>query len=267
VKNGRHCGFTLIELLVVIAVIALLAAILFPVFAQALEKGRQTSCLSNVKQIATAIMLYLQDHDEFFPPVVEIYPSDVWLFEGTWMKRLEPYTKNLGIFICPSSQYRDLNWQAGKPDLLFNYSFSPTIRSTPTGSDATDLTGAFGTAKWEGLGGYFGTKRIGYYSRIAPSHGLAEVARPAETVAINDHNSFDWGLTASQFYYPEPRHVREKDVELPNGLKYPSGLMNAVFCDGHAKALKQERLLEIRKDFTTRYGSPRDVYIHFWPYD
>jgi prepilin-type N-terminal cleavage/methylation domain-containing protein/prepilin-type processing-associated H-X9-DG protein len=269
VKHGHRRGFTLIELLVVIAVIAILAAILFPVFAQAREKARQTSCLSNVKQMATAMMMYTQDNDEVFPPVLGINPTDVWIYEASWMKRLEPYSKNLPLFTCPSSQFRDTNWQAGKGDLLFNYSFAPTIRATGTGTaDATNLSGAFGVALWEGLGGYYPpNRRVGFFTRAAPSRSLAEVARPAETVAINDHNSYDWGLTWSNFYYPEPRHIREKDVELANGEKYPSGLMNAVFCDGHAKAMKHERLLEIRKNFTSRYGAPRDVYIHFWPYE
>jgi prepilin-type N-terminal cleavage/methylation domain-containing protein/prepilin-type processing-associated H-X9-DG protein len=267
VKHGHRSGFTLIELLVVIAVIAILAAILFPVFAQAREKARQTSCLSNVKQMATAMMMYIQDNDEIFPPVMSVSPTDVWIYEASWIKRLEPYSKNLGMFICPSSNYHDTNWQAGKGDLLFNYSFTPTVRSTAQGADATNLSGAFGTALWEGLGGFSGSRRVGYYVRNATSHSLAEVARPAETVAINDHNSFDWGLTWSNFYYPEPRHIREADIVLPNGEKYPSGLINAVFCDGHAKALKHERLLEIRKGFTNKYGTPNDVYIHFWPYD
>jgi prepilin-type N-terminal cleavage/methylation domain-containing protein len=63
----RSRGFTLIELLVVIAIIAILAAILFPVFAQAREKARQASCLSNAKQMSTAVMMYAQDYDETFP--------------------------------------------------------------------------------------------------------------------------------------------------------------------------------------------------------
>src|SRR3989441_8541141 len=69
---GRRdrCGFTLIELLVVIAIIAILAAILFPVFAHAREKARQTSCLSNLRQLATGMAMYAEDSDGLYPPVV-----------------------------------------------------------------------------------------------------------------------------------------------------------------------------------------------------
>jgi prepilin-type N-terminal cleavage/methylation domain-containing protein len=96
-------GFTLIELLVVIAIIAILAAILFPVFAQARESARQTQCTNNQKQIATSVLMYVQDYDETFPmsayfgrnpqgqlALVAIY--DV----------LAPYIKNVDIFVCPS---------------------------------------------------------------------------------------------------------------------------------------------------------------------
>jgi prepilin-type N-terminal cleavage/methylation domain-containing protein/prepilin-type processing-associated H-X9-DG protein len=259
-------GFTLIELLVVIAIIALLAGILFPVFAQAREKGRQASCLSNTKQISTALLMYLSDYDEAFPQVAGLGANQRFFYEGSWMKRIEPYIRNLPLFVCPSSEFRRTDWQ-NNADILQNYSFSPTIRATTPPSDATRLTSAFGTALWEGLGGFTGVFRIGFFTRLANSHTLAEVARPAETVAINDHNTYDWGLTWSAFFYPEPRHIREKDTTLPSGETYPNGLINAVFCDGHAKAMKHEKLMEIRKGYTVRNGARQDVYIHFWPYD
>ncbi|MGE5532269.1 MAG: DUF1559 domain-containing protein [Bacteroidota bacterium] len=87
-------GFTLIELLVVIAIIAILAAILFPVFAKAREKARQSSCLSNVKQLALAEMSYCQDYDEMF--CMAYTPRAGFPF------LLQPYIKNTQLFMCPS---------------------------------------------------------------------------------------------------------------------------------------------------------------------
>src|SRR5215472_10879429 len=100
-------GFTLIELLVVIAIIAILAAILFPVFAQAREKARQTSCLSNEKQLALAIMMYVQDYDEHFPiyeyPFLNALndpPFDPPVIDATvgWNEEIYPYIKNVQLF-------------------------------------------------------------------------------------------------------------------------------------------------------------------------
>ncbi|MFO7947975.1 MAG: DUF1559 domain-containing protein [Armatimonadota bacterium] len=98
-------GFTLIELLVVIAIIAILAAILFPVFARAREKARQSSCLSNMKQIGLSIQMYIQDYDERLPRSLGYYnsdnkasnPQDLYWYEAT-----EPYIKNEQILLCPS---------------------------------------------------------------------------------------------------------------------------------------------------------------------
>ncbi|HVK03998.1 MAG TPA: DUF1559 domain-containing protein [Armatimonadaceae bacterium] len=85
-------GFTLIELLVVIAIIAILAAILFPVFAQAREKARQTACLSNSRQISLGFLQYVQDHDEMFPPSTF----------GIALFVTQPYIKSLEVWRCPS---------------------------------------------------------------------------------------------------------------------------------------------------------------------
>lgn len=93
-----HRGFTLIELLVVIAIIAILAAILFPVFAKAREKARQTSCLSNVRQIAMATLMYAEDYDECVPS------HSQGVTEATdWPHPILPYCKNIQIFRCPSA--------------------------------------------------------------------------------------------------------------------------------------------------------------------
>jgi prepilin-type N-terminal cleavage/methylation domain-containing protein/prepilin-type processing-associated H-X9-DG protein len=97
-------GFTLIELLVVIAIIAILAAILFPVFARAREKARQSSCLSNVKQIGLAFQQYKQDYDELWP--LMWWGGANWepASAGWWGGEITPYVKNAQIFRCPSKQ-------------------------------------------------------------------------------------------------------------------------------------------------------------------
>ena len=94
-RRLRAGAFTLIELLVVIAIIAILAAILFPVFAQAREKARQTSCLSNMKQISLGVHMYTQDYDETLPTL------EHGGHQG-WIDQIHPYTKNHDIRRCPS---------------------------------------------------------------------------------------------------------------------------------------------------------------------
>jgi len=103
-------GFTLIELLVVIAIIAILAAILFPVFARAREKAQQTSCLSNVKQLSLAVLMYVQDQDGRLPVVFWKEPDGT---KHYWVEVCDPYIKNPQIKKCP-------NW----PEYTFSYAFN-----------------------------------------------------------------------------------------------------------------------------------------------
>jgi prepilin-type N-terminal cleavage/methylation domain-containing protein len=104
-------AFTLIELLVVIAIIAILAAILFPVFAQARAKARQTACLSNMRQLGTSVMMYVQDYDETYVPsvaytaiVAATGKPDTSSPSRSWPTLLMPYVKNEQIFVCPDSE-------------------------------------------------------------------------------------------------------------------------------------------------------------------
>jgi prepilin-type N-terminal cleavage/methylation domain-containing protein/prepilin-type processing-associated H-X9-DG protein len=96
-------GFTLIELLVVVAIISVLAAILFPVFAQAREKARQTVCASNEKQLAYGVLMYVQDYDETLLPTAVLRPGDTTGNNPIlWPQEIEPYIKNNQVRLCPS---------------------------------------------------------------------------------------------------------------------------------------------------------------------
>jgi prepilin-type N-terminal cleavage/methylation domain-containing protein/prepilin-type processing-associated H-X9-DG protein len=94
-------GFTLIELLVVIAIIAILAAILFPVFAKAREKARQITCASNMKELGTAVAMYVQDYDETYPSGADNNPATPTADANGWAAQLYPYLKSTGIMKCP----------------------------------------------------------------------------------------------------------------------------------------------------------------------
>jgi prepilin-type N-terminal cleavage/methylation domain-containing protein len=122
-RQRRAKGFTLIELLVVIAIIAILAAILFPVFAQARENARKTTCLNNCKQMGTAIQMYIQDWDGWYPLAWFDFGEngfDVALF---------PYIKNKQVYACPSNPVTESNWKG--------YTMGPLPRSFALNGDLT----------------------------------------------------------------------------------------------------------------------------------
>ncbi len=175
-KRRGGLGFTLIELLVVIAIIAILAAILFPVFAQARESARTTSCLSNEKQLVLAVLMYVQDYDErFTTPVYNMSNSDPnrgrpdrpwgpWKQQSFgWDKLVLPYVKNVQIFKCPSA--------LDGPD------------QNNTGVDDLARTGANTYVINKNLSGdpYFGE-----WSSSFPARKLANLAFAASTILITE---------------------------------------------------------------------------------
>ena len=106
-QRTRRPAFTLIELLVVIAIIAILAAILFPVFAQARDRARMSACLSNMRQLGSSLMMYAQDYDETLPYIrfhgVGACPKGAGCY--VWKNAVQPYLKNLDVLACPSNPY------------------------------------------------------------------------------------------------------------------------------------------------------------------
>ena len=149
----QRTAFTLIELLVVIAIIAILASILFPVFAQAREKARQISCLSNLRNLGTAMLMYTQDYDERVPPAAYATPTSFL----AWYDLIDPYVRNKNIWHCPSNS-SSVTDASGKPTTQYGY-------------NAFYLTGL-------NL----------YFSNIATQMpvSLAAVARPSEMVLLTD---------------------------------------------------------------------------------
>lgn len=243
---GKISAFTLIELLVVIAIIAILAAILFPVFAQAREKARGISCLSNLKQIGTGIMMYAQDYDETYP--MSESGGAAGIPQRSWHLMVYPYIKNgenqvsattghlassSGIFRCPSHPDETQDSHYGAHMELFRNNYG-------TGNE--------------------------------PAHALSVVDEPADKIIVvekgrNDadwsfvfFSSWQWDWVGSVRDYSKPGKVVDPTKDgSPEAIKddcdYPAntgptwagcgmmpryrhnGMTNVIFADGHAKAM------------------------------
>jgi prepilin-type N-terminal cleavage/methylation domain-containing protein/prepilin-type processing-associated H-X9-DG protein len=202
-------GFTLIELLVVIAIIAILAAILFPVFAKAREKARQSSCLSNVKQIMLATMSYAQDYDETLPMVyVDRDGSGFAAGDYSWRCGVLPYAKNAQIFQCPSKK-NGTNAFESYPD------------GTPIGTATGPQLGGYAVTSvhWAVSGGPSG-QTLGRIEYPAACVWLAEI----DGGGVNFSNTN--GVAAHGFVYADAGGKRHNDG------------CNWGFIDGHAKWYK-----------------------------
>jgi prepilin-type N-terminal cleavage/methylation domain-containing protein/prepilin-type processing-associated H-X9-DG protein len=239
-RNTGRSAFTLIELLVVIAIIAILAAILFPVFAQAREKARQTSCLSNLKQLGTGMLMYVQDYDEMFALGMQTNGPAGWV--NSWAVTTQPYAKSYDIFRCPSDDFA-----AFKP----GFDWSPGISYAP------NMLSNGCTALWGPVGGYSSclampSKTLGEVPRVADTILLAEkhngqaVAKGYSGNRTNYHIGFtgqSWLDTIAPNQIPNGSRTNTDQANYPGG---PSGavtyrhaeMANFLFCDGHAKAMK-----------------------------
>ena len=198
--SRKNSAFTLVELLIVIAIIALLAAILFPVFLSAREKARQATCLSNEKQVGLAALQYLQDNDETYPIVdyvVQNYkgPGNPWV---TWCWEIEPYAKNWSVFTCPDFSPSLGNVTAYHVGIY--YTSNPPNPGTVTPANWDDIDGVAGGGLYEWTGSYAinaaylnpdvdcVNDRSQYWSdvRQGPPAQLSQFEAPAQTVFAVD---------------------------------------------------------------------------------
>lgn len=188
-NSGPRTAFTLIELLVVIAIIAILAAILFPVFAQARAKARQTTSLSNEKQIVLGVLMYIQDYDEtlmpylYAPPGVNIFAYGDPDVTYTWPELIQPYLKNWDLFRCSA------DGQANLQQYLSNWGY-------PANSSEKVINYARGTQSNYGYNYVYLAPISGASPNwISQPKSLAAVQQPADTVLIT--NSTAWGAAGS----------------------------------------------------------------------
>jgi prepilin-type N-terminal cleavage/methylation domain-containing protein len=239
-------GFTLIELLVVIAIIAILAAILFPVFAKAREKARQTSCLSNMKQLGLAFQMYATDWNETLPlrkhsgtgphpPVCKDTAANRWDRCWTWVPLIYPYVRNRGLYSCPS--WSTVGWQIHRyhvgltpPPLPESYCLPRCnpVHSPKSASNRCQVCNRICASR---------RNRCPYIANNKYSLKLAEVEAPANQILLVElkiGHALNCILASFHSYW------RNQYAGPGNASKHPhNDGDNYAFHDGHAKWLRE----------------------------
>ena len=244
--NRRTQAFTLIELLVVIAIIAILAAILFPVFAQAREKARQAVCLSNMKQLGAGLYMYTQDYDDTFP----LDGHSAGVDNYSWVFSLTPYMKNQQVYRCPDDDTDASRWQQpGEQQDKRKTSYGTNMYFAPLlGGDQI---------------GTHGYSRLAAVKSPAGTIYCAEMRAEKNGYVVagvdSDHFHAAWWCDSSYRGKPQATGCNNSDFQVEpagTGLSCDTGKANACvgsmvdrhsgganyfFCDGHAKRMKFEQ--------------------------
>lgn len=242
--SWKRRGFTLIELLVVIAIIAILAAILFPVFAQARAAARKAACLSNLKQLNAGAMMYAQDYDERLLPCWLNYNPDPGIGR-LWVRIVQPYVKNIGVTFCPQRE----TFSPGDPnnDWEFGYGHSHD------------------TLGWDG------------------SISMAAVQRPAGIIMFQDSGAVGWGGMGDAPYQQyklnpdeyRPLASRGGYIRTPGQMETGAGgwceyvlpisrhagQCNVGYLDGHVKTIKlTSAWIRPGENFNTYWSGTRQAW-------
>ncbi|MEO7716686.1 MAG: DUF1559 domain-containing protein [Capsulimonas sp.] len=248
ISRNSTRGFTLIELLVVIAIIAILAAILFPVFAQAREKARQISCASNERQIGLGIMQYVQDNDETMPR--SFYGANGWATSGAgsdykWMDAIYPYVKSEGVFNCPDD------------------SIDPVYKNrTDSHYGSYGINQAYDYSSW------VPEKANAPISTNIADHKMGDIQDPSGTALVLDSGYPDagapgyfswtvqWSNKASQGTIDTSGAYPGLGAagDIPRTFARHQGTDNVLWCDGHVKSVTLAYLTQ---------KNPSGFYYHF----
>ncbi|MCX6366922.1 MAG: prepilin-type N-terminal cleavage/methylation domain-containing protein [Armatimonadetes bacterium] len=272
-KRHVQKSFTLIELLVVIAIIAILAAILFPVFAQARDKARSAACLSNTKQLSLGVMMYAQDYDETLPVI-----GYNQMCRGRWQWQIYPYVKNEKVFTCPN---------INQPWRAVTFAYTGIGNSGCPGATVmvgADNNGGYG---WSyGLSHAYENNGAGPPNAYtAPGLSMAQIAKPAETLCIGETgypnqdgtpNGTGWGMwvtdprstipagTNAAGLIPQFRHnATQFRTDNPAGLKIATeGRANFAFLDGHSKNLSVGAAFQLAPQVGGQYVEDGEVLLN-----
>lgn len=257
----RKLAFTLIELLVVIAIIAILSAILFPVFARAREQARKSACLSNLKQIGIGVMMYVQDYDETYPVAYLAVPASDQMSGYTasyWFNVLQPYTKNRQVWFCPTAGRIMTSATSTLQQYSGGYGYN-ACGTAPISSNGTTLWNGFGQSVDDSTGTVKCTPN-------GSAVKMSAVTAPSETILITDPASNSTQYTTVYFYsgsdisYWPQLHGGSVGPFYGNtpattdAYLHPSGGGNYLFADGHVKfmpvtyAFSHKELTKVNKD-------------------